>query len=90
MVRFKKDGIVEPSISQFFGYYKKAGSKEQVPMEQLEGYEEDRLGLKTMKEEGKLLFFTVGKKHLELDKEEFKVIIEVLTDYTDYTGSFGV
>ena len=50
-------------------------------MEELPGYSLDKLGLKSMKDEGKLIFMTIGKKHLELSESEFKMIIEVLTDY---------
>lgn len=58
-----------PNESTWFGYYDREMKPQ--PLEQLEIYKQDRLGLKAMKESGKLIFLTAPLGHLRLDETWF-------------------
>ena len=64
MVRFTKDSMVEPPISQHFGFYKDGQAKEVEPLRETKLYQEDWLGLKKMDGEGKLVFLDIEDDHL--------------------------
>ncbi|XP_050079485.1 palmitoyl-protein thioesterase 1 [Anopheles maculipalpis] len=72
MVQFNKDTIVQPLESQWFGYYKPGQDKETQGLKESELFIEDRLGLKKMDEENKLVFLECEGNHLQFTKEWFR------------------
>ncbi|XP_052903175.1 palmitoyl-protein thioesterase 1 [Anopheles moucheti] len=72
MVKFNKDTIVQPLESQWFGYYKPGQDKETQPLNETDLFIEDRLGLKTMYEENKIVFLECEGNHLQFTKEWFR------------------
>ncbi|XP_035903186.1 palmitoyl-protein thioesterase 1 [Anopheles stephensi] len=69
MVQFNKDTIVQPLESQWFGYYKPGQDKETQGLKETELFIEDRLGLKKMDNENKLVFLQCEGNHLQFTKE---------------------
>lgn len=64
LVKYADDIGVVPNESTWFGYYDKDMKSQQL--EELEIYKQDKLGLKSMKESGKLIFLTAPLGHLRL------------------------
>jgi len=75
LVLFENETIVQPKESEWFGYFKVGSDKEMVPMEKSVLYTDDRLGLKAMKEAGKLHLLSSPGDHLQFTKDWFKVNI---------------
>lgn len=69
LVKYEDDIGVVPNESTWFGYYDADGNT--IPLEDLPLYKEDKLGLKSMKEGGKLIFLTSPLGHLKLDETWF-------------------
>lgn len=79
LVKYEDDIGVVPKESTWFGYYDR--DEKVIPMEELEIYKSDRLGLKSMKENGKLILLTAPLGHLKLDEAWFIAhIIPLLTE----------
>lgn len=77
LVLFKEDTIVEPKESEWFGFFKPGSTNEMVPLEKSQLYTEDWLGLKEMKEDGRLHFLASEGDHLQFTEEWFnKNILE--------------
>ena len=72
MVRFNNDTIVQPIESQWFGFYKPGQDKETLKMEETELYLEDKLGLKQMMENDKIVFLESDGNHLQFSRKWFK------------------
>ena len=62
LVKFNQDSMVVPPESSHFGYYVPGQDHDIVDMTQLPVYTEDRIGLKEMNENGKIVFLDTGKK----------------------------
>merc|ERR1719369_1249581 len=71
MIKHLQDTKVEPKESEHFEYYAPGQAKEILPLRESPIYTEDRIGLKTMDEAGKLHFFSVEGNHLHFTKEWF-------------------
>jgi len=71
MIKHNQDTKVEPKESEHFEYYAPGQAKEILPLRESPIYTEDRIGLKTMDEAGKLHFFSVEGNHLHFTKEWF-------------------
>ncbi|KAJ8664775.1 hypothetical protein QAD02_006437 [Eretmocerus hayati] len=71
MVKFEKDSMVEPRISEWFGFYKPGQAVEIETLHESNLYKEDRLGLKEMDAAGKLHFLSVDGNHLQFTDEWF-------------------
>ncbi|NWQ84835.1 PPT1 thioesterase, partial [Columbina picui] len=71
MVKFLNDTMVDPPISEWFGFYKSGQAKETVPLQETSLYTEDRLGLQEMDKAGKLVFLGVAGDHLHVTEEWF-------------------
>lgn len=69
LVMYEDDVGVVPKESTWFGFVDKESNS--IPLEQLELYKQDRLGLKSMKESGKLIFLTSPLGHLKLSEAWF-------------------
>ncbi|XP_052870898.1 palmitoyl-protein thioesterase 1-like isoform X1 [Anopheles cruzii] len=75
MVRFNNDTIVQPVESQWFGYYKPGQDKETYTLRESNLFIEDRLGLKKMDDEKKIVFLKCMGNHLQFTKEWFKTYL---------------
>lgn len=71
LVKFLNDTVVEPVESEWFGFYKSGQAIETETLEESKLYTEDRLGLKTMNEKGKLHFVETEGNHLQFSDEWF-------------------
>ncbi|NWZ28565.1 PPT1 thioesterase, partial [Asarcornis scutulata] len=71
MVKFLNDTMVDPPISEWFGFYKSGQAKETVPLRETPLYTEDHLGLQEMDKAGKLLFLGVEGEHLQFSEQWF-------------------
>ena len=72
MVRFLRDTMVQPSMSEWFGFYAEGQDKTTISMNQTVVYEKDLLGLKEMEAAGKLHFLSSDTDHLQFTDEFFK------------------
>ncbi|XP_051494223.1 palmitoyl-protein thioesterase 1 isoform X3 [Apus apus] len=75
MVKFLNDTMVDPPISEWFGFYKSGQAKETIPLRETSLYTEDRLGLQEMDKAGKLVFLGVEGDHLHFSEEWFDTTI---------------
>nr|ACO10282.1 Palmitoyl-protein thioesterase 1 precursor [Caligus rogercresseyi] len=82
MLKFNNDTMVDPNVSSHFGFYKPGTSKETQSLEESTLYKEDRLGLKAMAKEGKLVFLSVDGDHLRMPKGFFEkeIVLKFLTN----------
>ncbi|XP_068618380.1 palmitoyl-protein thioesterase 1 [Battus philenor] len=71
LVKFESDAIVQPRETEWFGFYAPGQAKRIVPLEESNLYLKDRLGLKTMKESGKLIFLSTPGDHLHFARDWF-------------------
>lgn len=67
MVMFNQDDVVEPKQSAHFEFYSPGQDKEVLPLNESAIYQEDWLGLRRLDESGRLHFFSVEGKHVEID-----------------------
>ena len=67
MVMFNQDEIVVPKESAHFMFYKPGQDVEVQSLEESRLYEDNLIGLKTLNEQGKLHFYAVDGKHVEID-----------------------
>lgn len=74
-----KDVSLIPNESSWFGFESKNGTK--ISMEETHAYRNNRLGLRELTNEGKLIRLESPLEHLELDKNWFRnFIIPVLKE----------
>lgn len=71
MIKFANDTIVQPVETSWFGYYKPGSDRILLPLEESEIYLKDKLGLKKMKEDGKLAFLSTEGNHMHIDRDWF-------------------
>lgn len=71
MVKFEQDEMVVPRESSLFGYYVPGQTKEMMTLEMSALYTEDRLGLKRLKESGRLHMISVPGGHLQYKMKWF-------------------
>lgn len=69
LVKYEHDSAIIPNESTWFGYYD--SHKKEFPMEQTKVYQEDRLGLETLKNSGRLIRLMSAGSHLELKEDWF-------------------
>ncbi|KAJ1680228.1 hypothetical protein EV182_000425 [Spiromyces aspiralis] len=67
MVRFTKEDVVVPSISTWFGFVNELD--DDIPLQFTELYTEDRLGLRQLDEQGRLLFLTNEGFHMQVSRD---------------------
>lgn len=68
LIKFANDLVVTPKETSHFGYWKDGELK---PLQQLEIYTKDRVGLKKMDEAGKVDFLTWPGDHLQFSLTDF-------------------
>lgn len=71
MIRFSEDTMVDPPISEWFGFYDPGQAKVTHTLQDSPLYKEDWLGLKEMNENGKLHFLMAVGDHLQIDLNWF-------------------
>ncbi|TKR57537.1 hypothetical protein L596_030787 [Steinernema carpocapsae] len=69
MVKFLKDNMVVPKESEWFGFYPDNDDSSVLSMEETDLFKHDLIGLKEMKDDGKLHFLAVDADHLRVTKE---------------------
>lgn len=69
LVKYERDAAIVPSQSAWFGFHNERGIE--YPMEETEIYKLDKLGLRSMRENGKIILLTAPNDHLELDRTWF-------------------
>jgi|EP00802_Teleaulax_amphioxeia_P018476 palmitoyl-protein thioesterase len=80
LVKFLNDTIVVPRDSEWFGFYAAGQDTEVQPLEESPLYTEDWLGLKVLKEQGRLLLLSCLGNHLQMPPGFFtESIIPLLT-----------
>jgi len=79
MVKFTKDSMVQPTASEWFGFYKPGQSSETYKLQDSPLYTEDRLGLKWMDENGRIQFLSLDSDHLVFTAQWF--IDNIITKY---------
>ncbi|KAH9641665.1 hypothetical protein HF086_005111 [Spodoptera exigua] len=77
LVKFDNDTIVQPRETEWFGFYEPGQSKRVVPFYETRLYVEDRLGLRKMHKEGRLVLISTEGDHLRFsDKWLVETIIK--------------
>ncbi|XP_062384775.1 palmitoyl-protein thioesterase 1 [Sardina pilchardus] len=75
MVKFLKDSVVDPVVTEWFGFLKTGQAVETETLQESALYTEDRLGLAQMEKDGKLVFLESDGDHLQFTDEWFKAKI---------------
>jgi len=70
LVKSINDTIIEPVESCHFGFYQEGCTNHIVPLEESQLYKEDRLGLKTLAESGRLFLKTATCTHTNFQEDE--------------------
>ncbi|KAM9340321.1 palmitoyl-protein thioesterase 1 [Symphorus nematophorus] len=71
MVKFLQDTVVDPVVTEWFGFLKTGQAKETETLQESVLYKEDRLGLAAMDKAGKLVFLASEGDHLQFTREWF-------------------
>uniref|UniRef100_A0AAR2LMQ5 Palmitoyl-protein thioesterase 1 n=1 Tax=Pygocentrus nattereri TaxID=42514 RepID=A0AAR2LMQ5_PYGNA len=71
MVKFLQDSIVDPVVSEWFGFFKTGQAEQTETLQESALYKEDRLGLAEMDKAGKLVFLATDGDHLQFNREWF-------------------
>ena len=71
--------MVQPKESGHFEFYAPGSPIYVLPLRESAIYLEDRLGLKAMDEEGKLVFLTIPGAHIDFDNTWF--VNEIIKKY---------
>nr|XP_054772939.1 palmitoyl-protein thioesterase 1-like [Lytechinus pictus] len=72
MVMFGKDTMVEPKESEWFGFYVPGNTSDVYTLRESKLYIQDKLGLKQMDADKKLVFLTAPGDHLQFTDEWFE------------------
>jgi palmitoyl-protein thioesterase len=79
LVKFLKDTMVVPPDSEWFGFYSPGQSVSIQQYNETTLYQEDRIGLKQLDQEGKIAFLSVDDDHLKFSQQWF--IDEIINKY---------
>merc|ERR1719400_1941042 len=79
MVKHNQDSMVEPRESSHFEFYTPGQADVILPLRESPLYTEDRIGLKTLDEAGRLVLMEVEGNHLEFSRQWF--IDEIVNVY---------
>jgi palmitoyl-protein thioesterase len=66
LVKYENDGALVPKSTAWFGYYDSNGKE--YPMQSTEMYRKNKLGLQSLKEQGKLIFLLSPGEHISLHR----------------------
>lgn len=81
LVEFLQDEMVVPRESSLFGFYEPGQNKRIRPLEESPLYKEDRLGLRRLKESGRLKMFSIAGRHLQYKMSWF--LDQIANKYLD-------
>lgn len=70
LIEFTEDTVVDPKTSEQFGYFKIGSKKDLLLYNQTDDYINDILGLKTLDEQGKIVFEYIVGNHLQFNNSE--------------------
>ncbi|CAH0584412.1 unnamed protein product [Chrysodeixis includens] len=79
LVKFNNDTIVQPRETEWFGFYEPGQSKKLLTLQESRIYLEDRIGLKKLDKDGKLIFLSAEGDHLRFSDKWF--IKNIITPY---------
>jgi len=79
LVKNNQDSMVEPRESSHFEFYTPGQADVILPLRESPLYTEDRIGLKTLGEAGRLVFMAIEGNHLEFSRQWF--IDEIVNPY---------
>ena len=79
MVQFMDDNVVDPQISESFGYFDEGQSTDVIEMKETRLYKEDRIGLRQLDEAGKVDVIRIPGNHLQIAESWF--IREIIHKY---------
>ncbi|XP_063041343.1 palmitoyl-protein thioesterase 1 [Engraulis encrasicolus] len=71
MVKFLKDSVVDPVVTEWFGFLKQGQAEETETLQESALYKQDLLGLGEMDKAGKLVFLECDGDHLQFTREWF-------------------
>lgn len=71
LVKFLRDKIVQPIETQWFGFYRPGSDTLTQNLTESEIYKSDKLGLRRMMEDKKLIFLQIDDEHLNVSHEWF-------------------
>uniref|UniRef100_A0A4W4EXL3 Palmitoyl-protein thioesterase 1 n=1 Tax=Electrophorus electricus TaxID=8005 RepID=A0A4W4EXL3_ELEEL len=75
MVKFLQDSVVDPVVSEWFGFFKTGQAEKAETLQESTLYKEDRLGLAEMDKAGKLVFLASEGDHLQFSRAWFNHIM---------------
>ncbi|GMR47125.1 hypothetical protein PMAYCL1PPCAC_17320 [Pristionchus mayeri] len=76
LVKFTEDSMIVPRDSSWFGFYAEKDIDTIVPFNETKLYTEDRIGLRTLDQSGRLQFYTMEGDHLQIDMKVFNQILD--------------
>ncbi|VDM46184.1 unnamed protein product [Toxocara canis] len=79
LVKFLNDSMIVPKESAWFGYYADGDTSTIIPLEKSKLYTEDRIGLRILKDKGKLHLLAIDGDHLQIPESVF--IKEIINKY---------
>jgi palmitoyl-protein thioesterase len=79
LVKFLKDTMVVPPESEWFGFYEPGQAVNIQQFNETTLYQEDRIGLKQLEQQGKVAFLAVDDDHLRFSQQWF--IDEIINKY---------
>lgn len=80
LIKGKQDTVISPKDSSWFQFYDKEG-REILPLEESDFYKNDNIGLRKLKEEGKVIFSEFSGEHvLYTVVEYFEEIVDFFLD----------
>lgn len=89
LLRFLNDTVVEPQISEWFGFYNDGSDNVTHTLQESALYQKDLLGLKTLEETGRLTFLSKDGEHLQFTYEWFDQYIIPYLNVTFSSTNFS-
>ena len=80
MIKAKRDSVIVPRESSWFGFYDYDG-KTIIPLEESDFYINDNIGLRQLMEEGKVIFYEIDQEHVLYNMKEYRD--EILSFFLD-------
>jgi palmitoyl-protein thioesterase len=69
LIKALNDRVVVPSESEWHGYFEWGNMEKVLPMEETEEYQQDRIGLKTLNDSGRLMKLTTPGPHVHTTRD---------------------